>query len=70
VVIGLITRVRLRQRGCAKSCLLFINAYLHTSYSQESAENLLAARPSELPYDYPSSVAAAIQTSAKYQMSL
>jgi tetratricopeptide (TPR) repeat protein len=30
---------------------------------QESAENLLAARPSELPYDYPSSVAAAIQMS-------
>jgi tetratricopeptide (TPR) repeat protein len=30
---------------------------------RESAENLLSARPSELPYDYPSSVAAAIQMS-------
>ena len=30
---------------------------------QESAANLLAARPPELPYDYPSSVAATIQMS-------
>ena len=30
---------------------------------QQSAERLLAARPSELPYDYPSSVAATIQMS-------
>jgi hypothetical protein len=30
---------------------------------QKSAQNLLAARPSELPYDYPSSVATAIQMS-------